>query len=388
MKLKTKKSAALNHEQAVKSRYAQGAQQKEDALCCPVSYDPKYLRVIPKEILEKDYGCGDPSRFLREGETVLDLGSGGGKICYIASQIVGPKGRVIGVDFNPAMLALARKYQKPAGDKIGWHNVSFRRGRIQDLTTDLEALEASLKNNPICSVEDWMRFEENVWQGTPLIASDSIDVIVSNCVLNLVRPGDKQKLFREMHRVLKKGGRVAISDIVSDEAVPQALQEDAGLWSGCVSGAFREKDFLKAFEAAGFYGIQIEKLDERPWRIVQGIEFRSMTLTAYKGKEGPCWERNQAVIYKGPWKQVVDDDGHVLKRGVRSAVCDKTYHLYAKAPYQNDFILVPPSKDIPLTKAKSFDCNRSDERDPSETKGKGSKKTTMAQSVCTDGGCC
>src|SRR3990167_5245606 len=88
-------------ENVVRERYAQGAQAKEEALCCPTNYDPKYLKVIPEEILEKDYGCGDPSRFIKEGDVVLDLGSGGGKICYIASQVVGPKGKVIGVDFNP-----------------------------------------------------------------------------------------------------------------------------------------------------------------------------------------------------------------------------------------------------------------------------------------------
>lgn len=342
-------------EQAVRERYARGAKAKEDALCCPTSYDPKYLNVIPKEILEKDYGCGDPSCYLKEGDVVLDLGSGAGKICYIASQIVGFKGRVIGVDFNPAMLSLARKYQKEVGDRIGWHNVEFHRSRIQNLR---------------------------------IVEDESIDVIVSNCVLNLVRSEDKKILFREMHRVLKKGGRIAISDIVSDEPVPKELQKDSELWTGCISGAFQKKEFIKAFEEAGFYGLKIEKFDERPWRTVQGIEFRSITVTAYKGKEGPCWERNQAVIYKGPWKQVVDDDGHVLKRGVRAAVCDKTYQIYSKAPYQNDFILVPPSKDIPLSKAKPFDCHRTAERDPRETKGKRYKKSAVAKSVCMDGGCC
>lgn len=378
-------------EKAVRERYARGAEIKEEALCCPVQYDSKYLEVIPKEILEKDYGCGDPSRYLKEGDTVLDLGSGAGKICYIASQIVGPKGKVIGVDFNPSMLALARKYQKETGDRIGWRNVEFKWARIQDLKTDLEALAKRLSQKPLRSMEDYLDFEERSRQNrnkSPLIQDESIDVIVSNCVLNLVRPEDKKALFKEMHRVLKKGGRIAISDIVSDEIVPENLRNDPRLWSGCISGAFQEKEFIQAFEEAGFYGIKIEKLDERPWRTVQGIEFRSMTITAYKGKEGPCWERNQAVIYKGPWKQVVDDDGHVLKRGVRTAVCDKTFQIYSKAPYQNDFILVPPSKDVPLLKAKPFDCNRTDERDPRETKGKKYAKPTTMKSVCMDGGCC
>ncbi len=381
----------ISIENAVRERYAKGAGVKEEALCCPTSYDPKYLKVIPKEILEKDYGCGDPSRHIKEGDVVLDLGSGAGKICFIASQIVGPKGKVIGVDFNPAMLDLARKYQRQVGERIGWHNVTFLRGKIQDLKTNLEFVEKLIVKKSIKSMSDYEGFQskaEELRRTQTLIADESVDVIVSNCVLNLVRSADKKELFREMHRVLKKGGRVAISDIVSDELAPEKLQKDPELWSGCISGAFQEKDFLEAFEEAGFYGIRIEKFDERPWRTVEEIEFRSVTVTAYKGKEGPCWERNQAVIYKGPWEQVEDDDHHVLKRGVRTAVCDKTFQIYSKAPYRDEFVFIQPQKEIPLSKAKSFDCHRQAERDPRETKGKSQKKKTKAISVCLDGSCC
>src|SRR5262245_46763488 len=97
------KDATLDTEKAVRERYSGGAQAKEDALCCPVSYDPQYLKALPDEILERDYGCGDPSQYVKRGETVLDLGSGAGKICYIASQVAGPEGRVIGVDMNDDM---------------------------------------------------------------------------------------------------------------------------------------------------------------------------------------------------------------------------------------------------------------------------------------------
>ena len=96
-------------ESAVRARYGAASQEKEEALCCPVEYDPQFLRVLPAEIIERDYGCGDPSQFVKTGETVLDLGSGGGKICYIASQIVGAEGKVIGVDTNTEMLALAEQ---------------------------------------------------------------------------------------------------------------------------------------------------------------------------------------------------------------------------------------------------------------------------------------
>jgi arsenite methyltransferase len=381
----------LDVESSVKARYGRGAQEREDALCCPVSYDPKYLEAIPKEVIERDYGCGDPSQYIRRGETVLDLGSGAGKICYIASQVVGPEGKVIGVDFNPAMLELSRKYTKEAAETIGWANVEFRRGRIQDLKTDLDAVDRLLAKQTISDADAYLSAQTEIGklgESKPLIESDSIDVIVSNCVLNLVRPSEKHQLFDEMHRVLKTGGRVAISDIVSDEEVPQKLQTNTELWSGCISGAFQEKAFLKAFEEAGFYGIKIEKRDETPWRTVEGIEFRSMTVTAFKGKEGECWERNQAVIYKGPWKQVVDDDHHVLRRGVRTAVCEKTFNIMSKAPYGEHMVLIKPRREIPLEKAKPFDCGRSTERHSRESKGEAYKQTDKEASSCLDGGCC
>lgn len=249
----------LDIEQAVRERYAAASQQVEPALCCPVQYDSRYLKVLPAEILERDYGCGDPSRYVREGETVLDLGSGGGKICYIASQLVGPRGRVIGVDKNENMLALARKYQRQVGDAIGWHNVEFRRGRIQDLATDLD--------------QPGRR---------PMIADGSIDVVLSNCVLNLVAESDRRQLFAEVFRVLKPGGRAAISDIVSDQPVPERLKHDPELWSGCISGAYEESAFLNAFTAAGFVTAELVARQDEPWTVLAGIEFRSVTVRAYK----------------------------------------------------------------------------------------------------------
>jgi ubiquinone/menaquinone biosynthesis C-methylase UbiE len=359
-------------EKVVRERYEAAANERETALCCPVDYNPEYLKILPAEIIERDYGCGDPSKFVRTGETVLDLGSGGGKICYIASQIVGAEGRVIGVDTNLEMLALAEKYRREIGDKTGFHNTEFRYGKIQDLRLDLSLVDEYLKSNPVRAAADLVNYEAFISQiksEKPLVEDDSVDVILSNCVLNLVKPEFKEQMFAEMFRVLKKGGRVAISDIVSDEDVSAHLQNNAELWSGCISGAFREDLFLEAFERAGFYGMEIVGRDEKPWRIVEGIEFRSVTLTAYKGKQGACLERNQAVIYKGPWKKVFDDDGHALERGARIAVCDKTFQIYSKAPYAGQIIPVEPLENIALEDAKEFDCRRTAKRSPRETKG-------------------
>ncbi len=386
------RTSTADAEKAVQQRYRQAAQATQPALCCPTSYDPKYLEIIPKEILERDYGCGDPSRFIQPGDTVLDLGCGAGKICYIAAQVAGPTGKVIGVDFTPEMLALARRHQPAIAEKLGYDNVVFLRGRIQDLVLPLDEVDAYLKGRPIRTATDLADFEaftERLRRAAPMIPDESVDLIVSNCVLNLVKESEKKQLFREMYRVLKRGGRVAISDIVSDEDVPEAMKRDPELWSGCIAGAFREDRFLEAFEEAGFFGIALEKYDSQPWQTLRGIQFRSVTVTARKGKEGPCLERSQAVIYKGPWKEVRDDDGHLLRRGQRMAVCDKTFNLLTHEPYARDIIPVPPLKEVPLNEAKGFACTGAARRDPRETKGQRYRKTVAADHrVCGPEGCC
>ena len=387
------RATSLDTEKAVRQRYSQAARAKELALCCPVSYDPRYLELIPTEILERDYGCGDPSLFVRPGDTVLDLGSGAGKICYIAAQLVGPTGRVIGVDFNAEMLALARKHQPTIARRLGYDNVEFHRARIQDPRLSLDEVDAYLKAHPVRTTEqlaDFDAFAARLRSSAPLLPDESVDIVISSCVLNLVPDAEKEKLFREMYRVVKRGGRVAVSDIVSDEDVPREMKRDAKLWSGCLAGALREDRFLQAFERAGFHGIQLAKYDEKPWQTVRGIQFRSATVTASKGKEGPCLERYQAVVYKGPWKEVRDDDGHVLRRGQRMAVCDKTYHLLTRAPYASDILPVPPLRNVPLRKARVFACNGAAVRDPRETKGKRYRKTVAPTNGarCGPEGCC
>ncbi len=379
-------------ESAVRERYAAGAKAREESLCCPVAYNTEYLKALPREVLERDYGCGDPSAHVRRGETVLDLGSGTGKICFIASQVVGPEGRVIGVDMTDDMLDVARRNAPLVAERIGYANVEFRKGRIQDLALDLERLDAELRRNPIVDAAAFLAADalaQELRVRHPMVAGESIDVVVSNCVLNLVEPRAKRQLFDEIFRVLRKGGRAVISDIVCDEEVPAHLQNDPDLWSGCISGALTEEAFVAAFTDAGFYGIRILKLDSTPWRTVEGIEFRAMTLEAWKGKQGPCFDRNQAVIYKGPFAQVLDDDGHAMERGVRHAVCDKTFNLFKKEPYAACFEFIEPRTPVPIESAPPFDCE-SARRHPKQTKGQDYDASTDA-SQCCDGGngaCC
>lgn len=308
----------MDQERMVYERYMRASKEKEESLCCPTSYNNRYLEIIPKEIIEKDYGCGDPSKYILEGETVLDLGSGGGKLVYIIAQVVGKNGRVIGVDMNGDMLALARKYEDEVAKKLGYKNFQFKRGRIQNLKLDLEKLERFINDNPVKSIDDYLALEFKVKElekYDTMITDNSIDVVVSNCVLNLVRDEEKKELFKEIYRVLKKDGRAVISDIVSDKEVPKYMKEDEELWSGCISGAMREDIFIEAFKDAGFRDVDIIKKDENPWRVIDGINFYSVTVSAYKGEKRVKYDSccgNENILV--PFVDRLKSQGITLKR--------------------------------------------------------------------------
>jgi SAM-dependent methyltransferase len=311
-----------------------------------VSYSPRYLEIIPAEVLERDYGCGDPTPFVRPGDTVLDLGSGGGKVCFIAAQMAGANGRVIGVDCNREMLALARRHQSTVSQRLGFENTEFRCGLIQDLRLDLELLAEELAREPVGDQWGWLRvrsIEEQLRSERPLIPDESVDCVLSNCVLNLVRSIDRRQLFAEIFRVLKTNGRAAVSDIVADRDVPEHLQRESHLWSGCLSGAYREDAFLRAFEEAGFHGIEIAARQPEPWQVVEGIEFRSLTVVAYKGERGRSSDQGQSLIYRGPFRKVEDDEGHVFMRGERTAIGDTTFRRLQGEPYQGEFVAIDPT---------------------------------------------
>ena len=245
---------SLDQTKAVEERYGAAAQEQEACLCTPVAFDASLLMVIPDEVVERDYGCGDPTRWVRPDDTVLDLGSGSGKNAFICAQVVGAAGAVIGVDRNADMLELARAAAPLVAERVGYSNVHFVEGAI-------EALDALTP------------------AGEPLIATASVDVVLSNCVLNLVNPSARTALLANIRRVLRPAGRVAISDIVCDRPVPLHLQQDPELWSGCISGAWEEDAFLADFRALGFEDVRYADRSEAPWRVVEGIEFRAVTLT-------------------------------------------------------------------------------------------------------------
>ena len=338
-------NAPLDVSEAVRERYSAAAEQQEAALCCPVDYDAAYLKIIPDEILEKDYGCGDPSKWVQPGDRVLDLGSGGGKICYIAAQVVGETGSVVGVDVNDEMLAMAKRHQPAIAETLGYDNVRFCRGRIQDLGLDLDRLDHLLAEQPAVDAAAWMQLQsetERLRREAPMIPDGSVDVVVSNCVLNLVAESDRRQLFAEIARVLAPGGRAVISDIVSDQVVPEHLKADADLWSGCLSGAFEEAAFLRAFEQAGLGGIELVARQSEPWQTIEGIEFRSVTVRAYKplGTTTPDPDEydGSKVIYRGPWAAVMDEHGLELPRGERVDVTRSQAARLSGAPFSGHVV--------------------------------------------------
>lgn len=185
------------------------------------------------------------------------------------------------------MLQIARNNAPVVAENIGFANVEFRKGRIQDLALDFERLAVELSGTPLQGAEGYVEADavaDQLRSQSPLIADDSIDVVVSNCVLNLVSSAAKRRMFTEVFRVLKPGGRAVISDIVSNKEVLAAMQADEELWSGCISGALREDLFVKAFSDAGFRPVQILERQAEPWRVEQEIDFRSITLQAVKPK--------------------------------------------------------------------------------------------------------
>ena len=209
----------------VKKRYGELAAQERSccgkptaALAERIGYRPEEAAAVP-EGANLSLGCGNPLALadLAPGETVLDLGSGAGFDAFLAAARVGPQGRVIGVDMTPEMIRKARANAA----KSGYANVEFREGDIEDLPVD----------------------------------DASVDLVISNCVLNLTP--DKAKAFREIARVLKPGGRIAISDIVLEKPLPEKLRGDADAYCSCVSGAIERKEYLRKLRAAGLTAVRV-----------------------------------------------------------------------------------------------------------------------------------
>ncbi len=284
-------------------------------------YHREILSQIADEIIEKFYGCGSPVPDAIEGCTVLDLGCGTGRDAYLVSSLVGPNGRVIGIDMTEEQLNVARKYIDIQAERFGYakSNVEFRHGYIEDLS------------------------------GAG-IADNSIDVVISNCVVNL--SPDKRAVFSEIFRVLKPGGELYFSDIFAGRRVPEELRKDPVLYGECLSGAMYIEDFRRLLRDCGCLDYRVVStrsvsLDDEEMEKKAGmIDFYSLTIRAFKldTLEDVCEYYGQVTYYLGtipgaPHEFILDDH-HVFETGRPALVCGNTAAMLAETRFARHFRVV------------------------------------------------
>ena len=311
--------------QEVQEYYGKELEKSEDLktnACCTLTPPPKYiqevLKLIHDEVHAKYYGCGLTIPKELKGLKILDLGSGSGRDCYIASKLVGETGEVVGVDMTDEQLEVANKHIEYHRQAFGFErsNVRFVKGNIDQL--------------------DELDLEEG-----------SFDLIISNCVINLAT--NKKKVFQDAFKLLKPGGEMYFSDVYSDRRIPQSLQENAVLWGECLSGALYWNDFLKMSRNAGFtdprsvenHPITIE--NEELENLVGDIKFFSVTYRLFKidGLEEDCEDYGQALKYLGTIdgeKHGYDlDDHHNFPTGKVVPVCGNTYMMLHDTRFAKHF---------------------------------------------------
>lgn len=324
---------------AIQEYYGKILRSKNDlktSACCDIDTLAEPLRRIlaelHPEVKDKFYGCGSPFPAALEGKTVLDLGSGSGRDCFILSKLVGPRGRVVGVDMTEEQLAVANRHIDYHTGKFGYRepNVRFLRGYIEDL----ESLG---------------------------LVSDSIDVVVSNCVINL--SPDKPRVFSEIFRVLKPGGELYFSDVFADRRIPADLAADPVLLGECLGGALYIEDFRRLFGQLGCLDYRVASrtritLDDPAIERKAGmVGFYSMTIRAFKLElEDRCEDYGQVAYYLGTLPEhphaFALDDHHLFKTGLPMRVCGNTAAMLARTRYSGHFKIVGDTS----THYGLFDC--------------------------------
>ena len=310
---------------SVKNYYGEVLSNKYDlktSACCPIDAMPRYLLPLLKnlhsEIQEKFYGCGSPIPHALEGKTVLDLGCGTGRDAYLLSQLVGESGQVIGIDMTDKQLDVARAHQDFHQQAFQHQrsNVSFHQSYIEDLSQH--------------------------------IIDNSIDVVVSNCVINL--SPNKHQVFKEIFRVLKPGGELYFSDVFASRRIPDAIFKDPVLLGECLGGAMYMPDFRRMLNTLGIFDIrtvsqgEIELHDEEVLEKAGMIEFSSATVRIFKlDLEDDCEDYGHVAIYQGGIKHsphaFVLDDHHVFKTGLPVPICGNTANMLSQSRYHPYFTI-------------------------------------------------
>ncbi|MGQ9921556.1 MAG: DUF5714 domain-containing protein, partial [Desulfobacca sp.] len=269
-------AASPDSRTVVKDFYQDAAATPREEILNPVCYPADAISHIPPECRFRGYGCGSPvlEAGLQPGETVLDLGCGAGVECFIAARLVGAQGRVVGVDMLEPMLLRAVQGSAGVARNLGYHNLDFKKGYLEELP----------------------------------LPDAAIDVVLSNCVINL--SSNKRRTFAEIWRVLKPGGRLIIADVVCDTEPDAAIRNDPVLQGECIAGALTQRDLFGLLEELGFTAALV--LKRFPYRQVQGQQFFSMTYEARK----PAAREIRRVMYRGPFAALVTGTGEILRAGV------------------------------------------------------------------------
>ena len=305
----------------VQNFYSKAALTAQESLCCPTQYDSGELSHIPKEVLEISYGCGSPvgKAGLQEGQTVLDLGSGGGIDCFIAAKCVGKTGRVYGIDMTEEMLNVARQNADQVVKNLGYNNIEFKQGFLENIP-----------------IEDM-----------------SVDLVTSNCVINLSTK--KGEVFKEIHRILRNKGRFLIADIISEAEVPEEMRNNKELWGECISGALTLQEFLNFARDNQFNGLHIQK--DYLWKEVAGIKFYSYTIegSKFSSRENPCDSNSVFATYAGPFDTVVFQ-GTKFQLGVTVEIDRNTAAMMSSHSYSGQFIITDPEIEKPTESNSETSC--------------------------------
>ncbi|PLX48910.1 MAG: radical SAM protein [Desulfobulbaceae bacterium] len=263
---------------AVREFYGQAARAANDDIVNPFAQSQATAAFIPEVAKQRSYGCGSPIQDAapHAGETLVDLGSGSGVECFMAAEKVGEEGRVYGIDMTDAMLELAKESLPEVAARLGYANVAFKKGFLEEIP----------------------------------LPDECADVVISNCVINL--SPDKRRTFQEVMRILKPGGRLVVADIVTDEAIPTAIKNNEQFRGECLGGAMQQEDLMAMLGAAGFTAMEL--ITRLPYRQVNDTRFYSLTFRAWK----PAAAREVEVIYRGPFAAVHTEGGRLLLKGKRT----------------------------------------------------------------------
>jgi MoaA/NifB/PqqE/SkfB family radical SAM enzyme/SAM-dependent methyltransferase len=315
----------------VQEFYGRAALIANEEIVNPFAPDQALANFIPADSRKKSYGCGSPVKDAepQPGEILVDLGSGSGVECFMAAARVGPTGRVVGIDMTEEMLHLARVAKAGVAGRLGYDNVEFKKGFLEDI---------------------------------PLPESTA-DVVISNCVINL--SPDKRQTLHEIFRILKPGGRLVVSDIVTDDPIPVAIKNNARFRGECLGGALRQEDLLAMLRGAGFTGTVL--LKRFPYRSEGKTRFYSLTFRTCKPKDSLQVE----VIYRGPFAAVWTESGAMLLKGQRATV------TLSEAERMGDSLFVLDGQGAVVNLALENSCCAPPTKDEA-----------VKQPLLENGGCC